>query len=121
MPELSEATTEEFEAETIARTLAASHAAREATRQAVQDFIDADESLSEFAITAIIDTKDTEWVVIRFPENTAGQPAFWTSAASRIVDQGGQWHSSSTSDQPVIRGNRRKTELRLTALASLLP
>ena len=130
----------EFEAEALARTAALSLADREATRDFVQAYIDAytDENgvpdttltadtgnasrLAAVGFTASADSKDSEWVVLNFPQDPVGQPKFYLGGAGRIVaDLGGQWHGEVPMERAVIRANQRKALQHLAAISFLLP
>ena len=85
----TEATREDADAFIAALDVSDNADAAQATAAEIQALIDADAALAAKMATAgvelVADAIDPQWVLLQFPEDTAGLPAFWAGVTSQIA------------------------------------
>ena len=117
----TEATREDADTFIAALDAAERAAAAQETADEIQTLIDADEPLATKITTAgvelVADAIDSQWVVLQFPEDTSGLPAFWAGVTGQIASA----HGGKQTGPYTVRVRKGNALGHLTTVAALLP
>ena len=117
----TEATREDAETFTAELDTSEIAAAAQETADEIQALIDADEPLAAKITTAgvelVADAIDPQWVLLQFPEDTEGLPAFWAGVTSQIASA----HGGKQTGPYAVRVRGSKALGHLKTVAALLP
>ena len=112
----TEATREDAEAFLAELDVEDNAVAATATADEIQALIDADPKLTAAAVAALPDA-DPQWVVLQFPEDTSGLPAFWAGVTGQIASA----HGGKQTGSYTVRVRKGNALGHLTTVAALLP